>query len=128
MSIKIKEVIVLTRPNINVPFYSTNSIFWYDTEPKSCSGSQYFNQNYIIAEKATQSSSYPQISDDGLTMTNEIIYNDISYLKELYADQFYTNNNKIDGPYRANNNIILQEFYWFADTNKPVSIKTLMNM
>lgn len=128
MPTRIKEVSVLTRPNTNTPFYSPESMFWSATTADASPSYRYFSENYIATGKAVQDSSQPELSSDGLALSTTIIYNDISYLKDIYADEFYKNNNRIDGIHRSTNNIALQEFYYFADTNKPVSIKTLMTM
>lgn len=123
MPTQIKEVIVTTRNSTDTPFFPVDSVFWFDTDPKECKAAQYFTENYANTGKGVQSSIH--ISNDGLIMANEVIYNDALYIKEIYEDQYYKNDGKIRGEHNRANGIFVQEHYYSMDTNNPINIRSL---
>ena len=106
---KIKEIIVITRPNTDIPFHPTDSNNWFDTDPTTSNSYQYFTEKYVNTGKAERVPQRPVISDDGLTLTYETIFTSTAGLEEMYSDEYYILNNEVNLRYRAANNIYFVE-------------------
>jgi hypothetical protein len=126
MPTQIKEIIVITRSSIEIPFFPLDSIYWFDTDPNQCQATQYFTEKYVNTGKAIQSTNYPLISEDGLIIAYEAIFNDFLYLKEICEDQRIIDDAKIRGAYNRTNGIFVQEHYYSMDTNNPINFKSLV--
>ena len=86
-----KEIFTLTRPDTSIPFHSPDSIFYCEVETDFTSSlaNKYFKENYIDTGKCKSGIQSPTISDDGLTLRIEIIYNNQDALADLYSDLFF---------------------------------------
>ena len=124
MSNRIREILVLTRTNLDVPFHPKNSVFWYETEPIECQSHKYFTEMYVNTGKAEVPPNRPILSDDGFSIMHEIIHNDISCLREVWMDSFWVDNRPVEKKYQKLNNISVKESYFFVDTNQPIKISS----
>lgn len=121
MQMKIKEIVILTRPNLDVSFHSPSSVYWYNTSIAESRAEQYFVEKYIITGKAEYPTNGPKLSADGLSLIHEIIYSDLSALKEVWTDNFLIGKD-IDRNHKILHGITKQESHYFVETNQPIAI------
>jgi hypothetical protein len=86
---KYKELYTITRPTIDAPFHSTDSIFYFDPADTTFTSpaTLYFRENYVNAGKAIEGLRY--LSEDGLTLTLETVYNSQAIIAEVWTDPFF---------------------------------------
>lgn len=109
MAIKIKEIVIISRPNTDIQFHLPDSIYWFETDPTTSTAYKYFTETYVNTGKAEAITNRPIISEDGLTITYETIYNSVAALEEMFSDGFYIEGSKLNRAYQNKNNIRLTE-------------------
>lgn len=105
MQMKIKEIIVITRPNVNIPFHSPDSIYWFETDPTTSKSYKYFTENYVNTGKVEIVPNRPVVSEDGLSITYETVFVSTAVLEEMYSDNFYIGSNEVNAAYQRENGI-----------------------
>lgn len=104
---QIKEIIVLTRPSIDVSFHPVEATGYFETDPTTSKGYKYFIENYVKSGKAIAVENRPLLSTDGLTITYETIFTSVEALEESYTDAFYDINQTVIPEWRKQNNILV---------------------
>lgn len=105
MAIKIKEIVIISRPSTDIQFHLSDSIYWFETDPTTSISYKYFTETYVNTGKAEAIPNRPIVSEDGLTITYETIFNSVAALEEMYSDSFYIEGSKLNRVYHNQNDI-----------------------
>jgi hypothetical protein len=101
----IREILKHVRPNTNIPFYPPESMFYFDTDISSSNLHAYFVSTYKDSG-ILNIGNVPTISEDGFTITYEIICPSEEVLQTVLDDNILRSNWEINNAYFHQNNIL----------------------
>lgn len=118
---RIKEVIILTRPNKDILFHSPSSTMYFEnTDPTECESNKYFLKKYVETGKAeivpVGKPDGTRLSDDGLSIIYVTIFNNITYLEEAYSDTYWIeNDDRIGTAWRLAHDFKVRKYYYLIE-------------